>query len=157
MRNRTEQFLWEAPTAGDAVRSLLITSAELFTGENTPGCLLASATASGSKESADVRAAVTEVRRGIEDRLFARIEYNVTIGILPYDTQVAALANFAIFLIQGMSVLARDGAQRYGKRLTTASRTSQICSNRCRSIRKLPATLKTIPTSLSPLNPLVLG
>lgn len=75
LRNRTEQFLWDAPTAGDAERSLLITSAELFTGENTPGCLLASATASGSKESADVRAAVTEVRRRIMDRLFARIEH----------------------------------------------------------------------------------
>ena len=108
-----EQFLADAPTAGDAVRSLLITTAELFTGENTPpGCLLASATASGSKASADVQAAVAEVRDGIRKSLCGRIEHDVTVGVLPRDTHVEALAYLAIALIQGMSVLARDGAQR---------------------------------------------
>ena len=108
-----EQSLWEAPTARDAVHGMLIATAEAFTGETTPrGCLLASATASGSKDAADVREAVAEVRRGIMNRLRARIEHDVTTGVLPYDTQATSLAAFAIALIQGMSVLARDGAQR---------------------------------------------
>lgn len=108
-----EQALFEAPTARQAVETLLFSSATAFTGEETPrGCLLASATASVSREAAEVQAAVTAIRLEIRDRLAGRIRRDVEKGLLPDDTDVTSLANLVIALIQGMSVLARDGLAR---------------------------------------------
>ena len=105
-----ERSLYEAETAREAAQGMLVAAAAAFTDEATPpGCLLASATASGSKDSADVQAAVTEVRRAIMERLRARIEHDIAAGRLPRHTQAAPLATWVITLIQGMSVLARDG------------------------------------------------
>lgn len=102
--------LQEAPTARDAVHRLLSASAEGFTGPTTPpGCLLASATASGSIEAADVQQAVTDVRRQIVAMLTERIKSDVDARILPADTDTSSLAQLVVAVIQGMSVLARDG------------------------------------------------
>lgn len=103
----------DAPSAYDAARALMRAAATAYTGKATPkGCLLASATATGSAASADVQAAVAEVRRGIEKRLRVRIERDVEDGVLPPTTQPAALAGLVLAVTQGMSVLARDGASR---------------------------------------------
>ncbi len=103
----------DAPSAYDAARALMSVAATAYTGKATPkGCLLASATASGSAASADVQAAVADVRRGIEKRLRVRIERDVEDGVLPPTTQPAALAGLVLAVTQGMSVLARDGASR---------------------------------------------
>ncbi len=103
----------DAATARDAARDMLISAATAYTGETTPrGCLLASATASGSTASADVQHAVAEIRRGINDRLHARIMRDIAKGALPPGTQAAALSGLVLAVIQGMSVLARDGASR---------------------------------------------
>ena len=59
-----------APTAYDAARDLLTAAATAYTGEATPkGCLLASATASGSAASADVQSAIADIRKSIDGRL----------------------------------------------------------------------------------------
>ena len=101
----------EAPTAYHAARDLMGAAAASYTGETTPkGCLLASATASGSAASSDVQNAVAEVRRGIEGRLRARIERDIKDGVLPPETQAVALGGLVLAVTQGMSVLARDGA-----------------------------------------------
>jgi AcrR family transcriptional regulator len=108
-----ESNLAAAPTARGAVHALLIAAATAFTGETTPrGCLLASATASGSEASADVMAAVAEVRRGISARLVERIDRDIAANILPTATSAAALADLVVAVVQGMSVLARDGTPR---------------------------------------------
>ena len=102
--------LAEAPTARDAVHRMMIAAAAAFTSKATPkGCLLASATASGSENSADVQAAVAEVRRKIERCICERIERDVASHLLPTKTNSASLAAMVIAVIQGMSVLARDG------------------------------------------------
>ncbi len=107
------RLLEGAETARDAAHAMLIGAAESFTGKNTPpGCLLASATASGSAASADVQAAVTAVRSGILNQLRMRILRDIQAGVLPGDTDASALAAFVIGLIQGVSVLARDGMKR---------------------------------------------
>lgn len=111
--DKVEQFLTEAPTARDAAHGMLIAAAELFTGKTTPrGCLLASAAASGSENSADVKAEVALIRRQITDLLRKRIERDVALGILPEKTLPSSLATMVIALVQGMSVLARDGIRR---------------------------------------------
>lgn len=108
-----ENSLAAAQTARDAVHEMLVTAAIAFTGETTPkGCLLASATASGSQASADVRSAVSEVRRGIAMRLAHRIDQDIAVGKLPASTNAAALSDLILAVVQGMSVLARDDAPR---------------------------------------------
>ncbi len=102
-----------APTAHDAARAMLVAAATAYTGEETPkGCLLASATASGSSASADVQDAVAGIRRAIEASLRARIERDIAGGLLPPGTQAAALSGLVMAVIQGLSTLARDGATR---------------------------------------------
>ena len=103
----------DAPSAYHAARDLMITAAKTYTGKATPkGCLLASATASGSAASADVQAAVADVRRSINLLLRARIRRDIEDGILPSGTRAAPLAGLVLSVTQGMSVLARDGASR---------------------------------------------
>ena len=107
------QAIDSAPTAFGAARDMLAGAASAYTGDDTPkGCLLASATASGSSASSDVQNEVAEVRRTVEARLRARIEQDVADGLLPPGTQAAALSGLVMGLMQGMSVLARDGAPR---------------------------------------------
>ena len=102
-----------AATAYDAARDMLAAAATAFTGKATPkGCLLASATASGSADSADVQRVVADIRGAIGARLRARIERDISAGLLPPATDAVTLAGLVMALIQGMSVLARDGAPR---------------------------------------------
>ena len=102
-----------APTAYDAARTILNAAAAAYTGKATPkGCLLASATASGSAASADVRRLIADIRRAIVQRLRARIGRDLAAGLLSPDTDAAALAGLVMTVTQGMSVMARDGASR---------------------------------------------
>ncbi|WP_090600061.1 TetR/AcrR family transcriptional regulator [Pelagibacterium luteolum] len=108
-----ELALSEAPTAREAAERMLVAAVEAFTGELTPrGCLLASATASGSEASAEVQHAVAQVRQDIKLRLKKRIDRDVSQGLLPADTNSDSLAGLVIAVIQGLSVLARDGGDR---------------------------------------------
>ena len=102
-----------APTAYDAARELLTAAAAAYTGDTTPrGCLLASATASGSAASADVQCAVTDMRKSISGRLCSRIERDIAAGVLPPDTPAGDLAGLVMTVSLGMSAVARDGASR---------------------------------------------
>ena len=103
----------EAPTAYDAARRMLTAAATAYTGDTTPkGCLLASATASGSAASADVQRAIADIRQRIAAQLRVRIERDISAEVLPPRTDAAALAGTVMAVIQGMSVLARDGTLR---------------------------------------------
>ncbi len=107
------EMLDQAGTSCDGARAMLISAVTAFTSDATPkGCLLASATASGSSASADVQRAIADIREGITARLRARITRDVETGILPADINVAAVAGMVMAIIQGMSVLARDGMDR---------------------------------------------
>ncbi|WP_426013101.1 TetR/AcrR family transcriptional regulator [Caulobacter sp. DWR2-3-1b2] len=103
----------DAPSALEAARDLMTAAATAYTGEETPrGCLLASATASGSAASCDVQQAVADIRRGVQRRLDERIQRDIADGALPLTTNPAELSGLVMAVIQGMSVLARDGASR---------------------------------------------
>ncbi|MGR3270619.1 TetR/AcrR family transcriptional regulator [Thalassococcus profundi] len=102
-----------APTARHAVADMIENAARLFTGEATPkGCLLACAVATGSKDASDVREAVAQERRVIRAVIVKRIEVDIEQGLLPPSTRSKVLADLALAVTQGMSVLARDGADR---------------------------------------------
>jgi AcrR family transcriptional regulator len=109
----TAQAINEAPSAFHAARDLMIGAAIAYTGEETPkGCLLASATASGSAASETVQRAIADVRRQVQQCLDRRIERDLSDGTLPPGTQAAELSGLVMAVMQGMSVLARDGATR---------------------------------------------
>jgi len=96
-----------APAALDAARRMLTGVATGYTREATPnGCLLASATASGSAASADAQGAITDIRQQIGMHLRARIERDISAGVLSPRTHAAALAGMVMAIIQGLSVLA---------------------------------------------------
>ncbi len=103
----------KASTGREAASNLLLESAVAFTGRDTPpGCLLASSAATGSAAAAGVRAALTSIRRQIELALRRKTACDMKAGRLAPETDVAALAAFTVATIQGMSVAARDGADR---------------------------------------------
>jgi AcrR family transcriptional regulator len=102
-----------AASSKAAARIVLTQSAIMFTGETTPrGCLLASATASGSTAAADVQAEIAGYRDHVATLLSNRISRDVDDRVLPRSTDVEGLAQFTIAVTQGLSVLARDGAPR---------------------------------------------
>lgn len=109
----TAQAIDGAPSAYDAARSMLTSAVVVYTGDATPrGCLLASATASGSAASCDVQKAIADIRHAIRASLEARIGRDVANGALPRTANPSALAGLVMAIAQGMSVLARDGASR---------------------------------------------
>ena len=102
-----------APTARDAARDLMTAAAIGDTGGDTPpGCLLASSIVSCSSAAAEVREELAAIRRAIEAALRSRIEQDVADGRLPAGTDAAMLAGHAFAVVQGMSTLAKDGADR---------------------------------------------
>lgn len=108
-----KQMMDHLPTAYDAARELLTGAAIAYTGEKTPpGCLLASAAASGSIRSSDVQAEIAEIRGSIARIVCARIQRDIDTGLLPSITDAVALAGLIMAVTQGMSVLARDGMER---------------------------------------------
>ncbi len=109
----TAQAINSAPDAYQAAHTMLTSAAIAYTGEATPrGCLLASATASGSAASRDVQNTIGDIRRSIMACFEARIGRDVANGSLPRGTDPSALAGLVMAIAQGMSVLARDGASR---------------------------------------------
>ena len=103
----------QAPSAQAAARDMLHAAAHAFTSQTTPrGCLLASATASGSSDARNVQHAVAAIRQDIIARLTARIAQDIASGALPQTVDAAAMATTVVAVIQGMSVLARDGCTR---------------------------------------------
>ncbi len=103
----------DASTAYEAARDILIAGATCYTGARTPrGCLLTSATASGSLASADVQQAVAQIRIDTKLRLRDRIERDIAAGVLPQSTDAAGLSGLVMAVILGMSALARDGIDR---------------------------------------------
>jgi AcrR family transcriptional regulator len=102
-----------APSAYAAARDLLIAAATGDTGEATPpGCLLASSIVCCAPELAGIREEVAEIRRSIEAALRARIERDIIMRALPSDSDATILAGHVFAVVQGMSTLAKDGADR---------------------------------------------
>ena len=115
-----------AATARAAAHDLLVAAATGDTGEETPsGCLLASSIVSCSADAADMREELAAIRRSIEAALRSRIDRDIDEGLLPADSDGAALAGHVFAVVQGMSTLAKDGAGR--DRLLRIVETAMAC------------------------------
>lgn len=97
-----------APSARRAAEALLAAAAAGYTGEATPpGCLLAKASVGAP---ADLAAAMAVIRAEIETALRARMEEAPR--ELPPGCDARTAAALVMAVIQGMAVLAHDGAPR---------------------------------------------
>ena len=111
-----------APSAREAAAQLLEAALLGDTGQDTPpGCLLATATISCAPEATDLQAEGAAIRHGIEAALRDRIGAEVTSGAMPADTDADGLAGHVMAVVQGMSTLARDGADRAKLRRVAAT------------------------------------
>lgn len=109
----SETIIAQAATARDAARELMFAAATGFTGTNTPkGCLLASSAISCSDGAAEVKEELAVRRRAIESLLTRRIDEAIRSSEIPNTSDAEALAAHTMAVIQGMSTLARDGANR---------------------------------------------
>jgi AcrR family transcriptional regulator len=109
-----EDFITNAVNSYEAAQMLLNTSLIIFTDEKTPaGCLMASSTATGSAASLEVRQYVSSIRASMREALSKRIERDITENKLPSSVSANALSHYIFAVIQGMSVLARDGESKF--------------------------------------------
>jgi len=111
-----EGFVWAnflaAPTAREAVESLLLDSAAALTGERADiprGCMVTLSTV-GSEGHAELGELVRAARTVALERLKERLQRAIAEGELPRSTDVHARARFVQAVQSGMSLLARDGA-----------------------------------------------
>ena len=103
-----------APSARALIEAMLQGAAAAFTTDGLPrGCMVISAATNCGPESADVERALRDQRRANETHLANRLERAVAEGELTAGTDPGALAKFIATVIQGMSIQARDGADRH--------------------------------------------
>jgi TetR/AcrR family transcriptional regulator, copper-responsive repressor len=103
----------EEPTARASVERLLRDMAAEFTSSCHPrGCMMVMATATSAASTRRLQKALTTRREAGRARLRARIERGIADRDLPADTDVAALSDFYMAVIVGMSLQAREGATR---------------------------------------------
>lgn len=113
-----DSFAWggfrAAPTAREAVMAYLMDSAAVLTGslaDHPTGCMvtLSSICSDGQSHLADL---MRSGRAVTLERLEARMEKAIAEGELPASLDCHALARFVQTVQSGMSILARDGADR---------------------------------------------
>jgi TetR/AcrR family transcriptional regulator, copper-responsive repressor len=103
----------EQGSARGSIEELLTELATLFTDRNhPPGCLMVMAMTTSTTSSPRLHKLLAEQRAEARERMRDRIRAGVTQGELPAETDVAALADFYMAVIAGMSLHAREGGSR---------------------------------------------
>jgi TetR/AcrR family transcriptional regulator, copper-responsive repressor len=99
-----------AATARDAVSSLMMHAAKTYVDPALPrGCMVIHAAQNCTQDDRDVAQALAKIRKDTEQAIHDRIRAAKTREFsTPVDTR--ALARFYAAVMQGMSVMARDGA-----------------------------------------------
>ncbi|WP_104633759.1 TetR/AcrR family transcriptional regulator [Streptomyces sp. MH60] len=106
-----DRALAEEPTARAGIERMLREAAAEYTAPGRPhGCLVIHAAANCS--TAEVEESLRRRRNANIAAIERRIDADVVEGVLPPDTDAAALARYTGAMIQGMSQQARDGASR---------------------------------------------
>lgn len=108
-----QKLIDEAPTARAAVEASLRHNAEVFTDRSRPrGCFVVLASIIGTPESAEVRAALAQARAEGERSMRDRIVRGQRDGDVDPAADPAAIAAFYTTVMHGLSIQARDGADR---------------------------------------------
>jgi AcrR family transcriptional regulator len=103
----------EAPTARAAIEGLLRAATLSFRQPNRPhGCLLVLGATSCAPAHNEIAELLRELRRGRVDQLAQRLRQGVTDGDLPAGANLRTIASFYAAVLDGLAVMARDGASR---------------------------------------------
>ncbi|MFE5716825.1 TetR/AcrR family transcriptional regulator [Streptomyces sp. NPDC056501] len=103
----------EAPTVREAVAALLHGSVDRFTAEDRPrGCMIVHAAGSCTTDHESVRDFALRCRARTKSTLAARLDAAVASGELAGDTDTDRIAAFYTTFLNGLSLQARDGAER---------------------------------------------
>ncbi|MEV4645025.1 TetR/AcrR family transcriptional regulator [Saccharopolyspora sp. NPDC049357] len=112
-----DRALAEEPTAERAVARVLREAPERYTRRGLPsGCLVVSGD-SGTDDPTVTRE-LRRMRAEKADAFAAKIRSDVAAGILPADTDAAALGRYVMAVLSGIAQAARDGASRESLRGT---------------------------------------
>lgn len=109
--------IWAAVTAADtaygAVESFLMTTARAFTRGDCPtGCLIVLSALHVNGATEALRANLVDKREANTAELAELLLRGVDTGEIPSTADVSAIARFYVTVQQGMSIQARDGADR---------------------------------------------
>ena len=111
--NFTTRALQEELTAYAAVARILREAATAFSSADDPtGCMISTAVLACAPEHDPIAATVASMRAATIQALADKIAHGKKKGELPSDVNAQELARFYGAVIQGMSVQARDGADR---------------------------------------------
>jgi AcrR family transcriptional regulator len=100
-------------TARESIEWILTELSGIFTDRShPPGCLAIIAFMTAASTSPKVQRLLADQRAETRARFRSLIERGLKKGELPRDTDVAALTDFYLAVVSGMSLLAREGAQR---------------------------------------------
>jgi AcrR family transcriptional regulator len=103
----------QAPTAREAIGTMLHASAENFSRPGKPrGCLIVLGALNADDRNAAVCDTLREQRADNIKQLRQRLERDVAAGTLASGIDTRAIATFYVTIQQGMSIQARDGASR---------------------------------------------
>ncbi len=103
----------QAPTAHEAIATMLRASAESFSRPGKPrGCMIVLSALNADESNAAICEALREQRTGNIRQLHERLERAISEGELPDTIDPRAIATFYASVQHGMSILARDGASR---------------------------------------------
>ena len=106
--------LREQPTARAAIHAMLRATADEITRADTPhGCMLILAAPTGAVENHAVREFLAHLRRDMFTTIKDRLARGVTDGdVTAPPASLDAIARYYTTVVQGLSVQARDGADR---------------------------------------------
>ncbi len=104
-------ILSDAKTAREAIRARLEASSREFVRPDQPfGCMVAASALHGSPASMEIRADIARRRSMALASFRERIEQGKRDGDVAADVDPAALADFYMTVLEGLTVHARDGA-----------------------------------------------
>lgn len=107
-----ELLLESSTTAYQAMERMLFSAAIQQTKNGQPrGCMLMSARVNSPPDS-PIDKAIIKLRRSVRRIVEQRIQKGIRDGDVPAHAVAADLANLHVAVLQGMSVMARDGATR---------------------------------------------
>jgi AcrR family transcriptional regulator len=105
--------LARAQTAFEAIKGFLMESARVFTRSGKPsGCLVVLSALHVSESCETVRAELIKIREHNVKELTDRLKQGVEAGELAADVVLEPIARYYVTVQQGMSIQARDGANR---------------------------------------------
>ncbi|SDY65866.1 DNA-binding transcriptional regulator, AcrR family [Amycolatopsis xylanica] len=109
--SRTERALVDQPTARASIEAMLRDNIHEYRADDHPsGCMVILSATNYTAASKPVHDHLADLRRDVANEIRKRVARGVDDGELPPETDAAALGTFYTVVLNGLSILARDGA-----------------------------------------------